>query len=188
MDRVKLIPSLARAAATMRRSQALANEAWINSIDWAESEGIWEPGNRENMLQPAREWEDDAHRHFFWSLNNSREFGRDDAYLILNLYEVHNLLGYERLDEHGDLIEWVMEPSNIRNTSPIGDSDTNIVTRMNRDTLMDVWNNRIGVELGQVEWDITGYDLSIRTTDENGETVLVPIEFPPVEIPEPDSD
>jgi len=136
----------------MRRSNELAIEAWNNSIAWAESERIWEPGNRENMRQPAREWEDDAHRHFFWALNNSREFGRNTANLILNLYEVHNLLGYETFDEEGNLIvQWVTEPRNIRSMSPIAPFNRNVVTRMNPATLMDLWNNRVGVELGQMD-------------------------------------
>ena len=76
----------------------------------------------------------DAYRHFVWNVEMVRTAGIDVAIAASNAHEINSKMNNRR-------VVGVYNPRDIRQVYPY------IRLRMNRDTLMDLWNNRVGIEL-----------------------------------------
>jgi len=123
------------------QSQAFTNRqrAEPTSWDWYDREFASRGIVRYSYEHHDLLWERDAYVHFLWSLNNARSLGRDNANMILSLYEVEDLVNRE---------EYQNGPS-ILSGDVFASRDTVLQTRMGSGDFMDVWNNRVGVELAQ---------------------------------------
>jgi len=78
--------------------------------------------------------EPDVYRHFIWNVYNVRDLGERDAIIATNMHEINAF-------KDG----WYISGMDTCEQRAQGF----ILTKMNKDTLMDIWNNRVGIELGQ---------------------------------------